>query len=98
MMDKQEFEWKAKELVDRAKDLFQDEDDVCYILSTDFKHGENGFAGCIECHGSYKNIMVSAARIICTVAQNSKDEDTPPRVVLNAIFMLALKMMMEDDE
>lgn len=97
-MDKQEFEWKAKELGDKAKDLFQDEDDACYILSTGFKHGENGFEGCIECHGSDKNIILSAARMICTVAQNSKKEDTPPRVVLNALFMVALKMMMEDEE
>lgn len=99
MMDNEEFEWKARELGDKAKDLFQDEDDACYILSTGFKYDENVFASCVECNGSHKNIMMSAARMICTVAEKeSKDEDIKPRALLNALFMLALKMMMDDDE
>lgn len=98
-MDKQEFEWKARELGDKAKDLFQDEDDACYILSTGFKYDKENFAGCIECSGSDKNITVSVVRLICTMADKlSEGKDTTPRVVLNALFMTALKMLMDDDE
>lgn len=49
MMDKQEFEWKAQELTDKAEDLFQDEDNACYILSTGLNCDEDGrceLAGC----------------------------------------------------
>ena len=97
-MDKQEFEWKYQQLCDKAEDLFDDEDDACYILSTGFKCDDHRFAGYIKACGSDKNIMMSAARMICTVAQNSKDEDTTPRMALNALFMVALKMLMDDDE
>ena len=98
-MDKQEFEWKAKELGEKAQDLFNDEDDACYILSTGLKYDEDGFAGCIEVHGSDKNITISVVRLICTMADKlSEGKDTTPRVVLNALFMTALKMMMDDDD
>lgn len=98
-MDKQEFEWKAKELTDKAEDLFQDEDNACCILSTGFQYDEKGYVGHIKCSGYGKHIMISAARIICTVCQKeSEDEDTTPLELLNALFMMALKMMMDDDE
>lgn len=98
MMDKQEFEWKAKELGDKAKDLFNDEDDACYILSTGLKYDEDGFAGCIEVHGSDKNIKVSVVNLLCTMAERiAKVEGVMTEAVLYALFMSALRNMKDDE-